>query len=91
MFWEKSHGENVAFVTGDKKALNIAIEEKLETRSIDILLVEACIKNLITEEEFDRKIREYDRFHKLSLIRITELKHFIKMMNAPKNKKGGTK
>ncbi len=84
---EKDHQEEVFCVTEDKKAKRQAIALNLEVLGIDYLLVEACLQGKITEEEFDLKIIALDRFHKLNLSRVTELRRYVALF---KKKKGGT-
>ncbi|MHA1647521.1 MAG: hypothetical protein ACTSVL_08110 [Promethearchaeota archaeon] len=79
---ENQTEENIAFVSEDKKALNEAIKNNLDVRSITILLLESCISGLITEDEFEEKIISFNKFHKLGLIRVSELRHFLKLFKS---------
>ncbi len=85
---EKDHQEEVFCVTEDKKAKRQAIALDLEVLGIDYLLMEACIEGKITEEEFDQKILALDKFHKLNLLRVTELRRYVALV---KKKEGGMK
>jgi len=85
--YEKDQQEEVFCVTEDKKAKRQAIALNLEVLGIDYLLVEACIEEKITEEDFDQKIIALDHFHKLNLLRVTELRRYVALF---KRKQGGT-
>lgn len=81
---ETDDGEEVLFVTEDKKAKQISIQNHLNVLSVDFLLVQACIEKKISEFEFDKKLMEFDSFHKLNLIRITELRKYISLFKIKK-------
>ncbi len=75
--YEQEQGEKVLCITEDKKAKREAIKLNLELLGVDSLLVELCLRKKITIEEFEEKIMTLDNYHKLSLIRFTELRRFI--------------
>ncbi len=75
--FEHDRKEKVICVTEDKKAKREAIKLHLALLGVDSLLVELCLRGKLTEDEFDEKIIVLDKYHKLSLIRITELRRFI--------------
>jgi hypothetical protein len=53
---------------------------------IDYLLAEACIQDFISQEEFQAKILDYDKFHKLNLLRVQELIKLVNMMKQTQKK-----
>ncbi len=75
--FEQSQGEGVLCITEDKRAKQEAIRLNLALLGVDSLLVELCLKGDISIEKFDNLIIHLDSYHKLSLIRITELRRFI--------------
>lgn len=75
---EQDAGESVVFISDDKKAKKEAIRNHVDMLGVDSLLVELYLKKKLTADEFDEKILLLDRFHKLDLIRITELRRFIR-------------
>ena len=77
---EANKKDRASFVSEDKKAMTLAIREKQDIREIAMLLLEACVSGKITEEEFDQDIIAFDSFHKLSLIRIAELRRYLQMI-----------
>jgi predicted nucleic acid-binding protein len=79
--YEHDRGEKVICITEDKKAKREAIALHLALLGVDSLLVELCLRGHLTEDEFDEKIITLDKYHKLSLIRITELRRFIHFIN----------
>ncbi|MHA1745724.1 MAG: hypothetical protein ACTSWW_06975 [Promethearchaeota archaeon] len=85
--FEHDRGENVICITEDKKAKREAIKLELALLGVDSLLVELCVRGKLTSDEFDEKIIALDKYHKLSLIRITELRRFIHYMTTKEEKK----
>jgi predicted nucleic acid-binding protein len=83
---EKDAGEKVVFISDDKKAKKEAIRNQVDMLGVDSLLVELYLKQILSADEFDEKILTFDTFHKLDLIRITELRRFIRIIKEAKNK-----
>lgn len=70
--------EEAICVTDDKKAKKEAIRLGLDVLGLDSLLVEMVLLGKITEDEFDDLLTALDKIHKLDLVRITELRRFIR-------------
>ena len=83
---EVDNGEEAIYVTDDKKAKKEAIRLGLDVLGLDSLLVELVLLDKITEDEFDTMLTDLDKIHKLDLIRITELRRFVRLL---KNRKIG--
>jgi predicted nucleic acid-binding protein len=83
---EIDKGEEAIYVTDDKKAMKEAIRLGLDVLGLDSLLVELVLLDKITEDEFDTLLTALDKIHKLDLIRITELRRFVRLL---KNRKNG--
>ncbi|MHA1584235.1 MAG: hypothetical protein ACTSWL_03200 [Promethearchaeota archaeon] len=76
---ENDNGEMAVFVSEDKKAMQVALKQNQRVLSLEMLLVEACLKNYLSEQEFKEKIYEFDSFHKLKLIRMSELFEYVRL------------
>jgi len=83
---EVDNSEEAIYVTDDKKAKKEAIRLGLDVLGLDSLLVELVLLDKITEDEFDTMLTALDKIHKLDLIRITELRRFVRLV---KNRKKG--
>ncbi|MHA1612384.1 MAG: hypothetical protein ACTSYU_10070 [Promethearchaeota archaeon] len=84
--FEHDNGEDVICITEDKKAKREAIKLQIQLLGVDSILVELCLRDQLTQDEFDEKIIALDNFHKLDLIRITELRRFIHYIKKERKK-----
>ena len=83
---ESENGEKAIYISEDKKSVRVAIKLNQRVLGLEMLLVEACVRNYLSEQEFKEKIYEFDSFHKLNLIRISEIFEYIRISKS-KNKK----
>jgi len=83
---ESENGEKAIYISEDKKSLRVAIKLNQRVLGLEMLLVEACCRNYLSEQEFKEKIYEFDSFHKLNLIRISEIFEYVRLFKS-KNKK----
>jgi hypothetical protein len=79
-------GEEILCVTEDKKAKREAIRLNIDLLGVDSLLVELVLRDKLTEDQFDEKMLLLDKYHKLDLIRITELRRFIHLIKQKEEK-----
>ncbi|MBN2154279.1 MAG: hypothetical protein JW839_22685 [Candidatus Lokiarchaeota archaeon] len=81
---EVENNEDAICITDDKKAKKEAIRLGLDVLGLDSLLVELVLLDKITEDEFDTLLTSLDKIHKLDLVRITELRRFVRLLKSPK-------
>ncbi len=79
---ESENGEMAVYISEDKKSLREALKMNQRVLGLEMILVEACLRNYITEREFKEKIYEFDSFHKLNLIRISELFEYVRLFKS---------
>jgi predicted nucleic acid-binding protein len=79
---ESENNEKAIFISEDKKALRIALKLKQRVLGLEMLLVEACFRNFLSEQEFKEKIYEFDSFHKLNLIRMSEIFEYVRLFKS---------
>lgn len=76
---ELKEGINVIFITQDKKAKKLAISDKIPTQGIEICLLEAALKKIITKEEFLSKLYQLGIEFLIPNERILEIEKFFEL------------
>lgn len=76
---EQKKGLNAIFITQDKKAKKIAMINNVPTQGVEICLLEAGLKKLITREEFLQKLYQLGTEFLIPNERIMEIEKYFEI------------
>lgn len=76
---EQKKGINAIFITQDKKAKKIAMIHQIPTQGVEICLLEAALKKIITREEFLLKLYQLSTEFLIPNERIIEIEKYFEM------------